>query len=94
MERNYPIEHKNRIIEKINELKNNKKNTQVEINDKKQSSLVDKEFVTDTDFDLLPALKNKSCCWNCLKIIVEENSILKCFDEKIIKYKVVIIYFI
>jgi hypothetical protein len=39
--------------------------------------------------NILPLNKNKKCCWNCFKILLEENSIQKEFEEKYIKEKVV-----
>ena len=43
----------------------------------------------ESEMNLLPANKDKKCCWNCLKTLLEENSIEKTFEEKIIKEKVV-----
>ncbi len=48
------------------------------------------EASIEADMNLLPINKEKRCCWNCLKVLLEENSISKRFDEKIIKLKVVI----
>lgn len=39
--------------------------------------------------NLLPANKEKSCCWNCLKVLLKDQAIDKHFEEKIIKLKVV-----
>jgi hypothetical protein len=49
------------------------------------------EFGTDpiVEDDLLPANKERKCCWNCMKVILKENSIEHYFQEKIMKYKVV-----
>lgn len=42
-----------------------------------------------SEMNLLPANKDIKCCWNCLKVLLEENSIEKLFLEKLIKEKVV-----
>lgn len=43
----------------------------------------------EADMNLLPANKEKKCCWNCLKVLLKEKAIDKNFEEKIIKLKVV-----
>lgn len=48
------------------------------------------EASIDADMNLLPVNKEKRCCWNCLKVLLEENSISRMYNEKIIKLKVVI----
>lgn len=74
-EREYPDNHKIRILEKISIIKDKIPNVT--------------EFSTDANIDnLAPLGKEKQCCWNCLKFI-KENQIEEYFNEKIIKLKVV-----
>ena len=42
----------------------------------------------ESEMNLLPANKDIKCCWNCLKVLLEENSIGKIFLEKSVKEKV------
>lgn len=46
------------------------------------------EMGIDSEMNLLPANKYIKCCWNCLKVLLEENSIRKIFEETKIKEKV------
>jgi hypothetical protein len=43
----------------------------------------------EADMNLLPANKEKRCCWNCFKVLLKDQAIDKHFEEKIIKLKVV-----
>jgi hypothetical protein len=53
--------------------------------------LVEKaEIETEPITDLLPANKEKRCCWNCLKVLIKEDCVEHVFSEKVIKNKVVI----
>lgn len=54
------------------------------------SNLEVNEAGIDADMNLLPANKEKRCCWNCLKVLLKDQAIDKHFEEKIIKLKVVI----
>jgi hypothetical protein len=79
-EREFSVQHKERILVKIAELK--------QTNNKVEGV----ETSTDVNFDSLPPLgKDKQCCWNCLKII-KNDPIEEYFNEKIIKLKVVKIF--
>jgi hypothetical protein len=46
------------------------------------------EFDFEYEINLLPANKYINCCWNCLKVLLDENCIRKLFKEKIVKEKV------
>jgi len=52
------------------------------------------DAVIESEMNLLPANKYIKCCWNCLKVLLEENSIGKIYEEKAIKEKVIIYYII
>lgn len=128
-ERNYPDEHKIKILNKIKELRKlhgletkqetpqvtkNQNEKEEEYDEELQAKLFKQaveEFRTrknsqsenkqqtseiqiDTMNDLLPANKEKNCCWNCLKVILKEDAFEHYFEEKIIKLKVVIYYLI
>ena len=47
------------------------------------------EAAIEANMNLLPANKEKRCCWNCLKVLLKDKAIDKHFEEKIIKLKVV-----
>jgi uncharacterized protein YllA (UPF0747 family) len=72
-------------------------NQMVQINKNKNKdikSVIQSELGTspenfDPNSSMLPANKERSCCWNCLKIILSEGSIKHIFEEKIMKLKVV-----
>jgi hypothetical protein len=58
------------------------------------SEIIGKELGTssenlDPNSSMLPANRERSCCWNCLKMILAEGSIHHVFEEKIMKLKVV-----
>ena len=98
-EREYPEEHKIRILNKVRELRKkteNNDNENLNKNEKHEfssdtlkSGFYFNEAAIESDMNLLPANKEKRCCWNCLKVLLKENSIDKNFQEKIIKLKVV-----
>lgn len=88
-ERNvFTEDQRERILNKIKELKKDTENFSYS----KTKILSVFEFGTDPMIqdEFLPINKNKKCCWNCLKVILEENSIEHFFEEKIMKNKVVI----
>lgn len=64
------------------------------LNKNKDFKSVTHELGTSPDIlncntSMLPTNKERSCCWNCLKIILSEESIKHRFEEKIMKLKVV-----
>jgi hypothetical protein len=95
-EREYPEQHKLRILNRVAELRGlNNELFVSELGDRenKPIDIVDngaQEFSTEANFDnLLPVGIDKECCWNCLKVIVKDNAISHSFEEKVIKLKVV-----
>ncbi len=92
-EREYPEEHKKRILNKISELCNINKNLDEDFNlkksEKSMSDFYSNEAGIDAGMNLLPSNKEKTCCWSCLKVLIKDQSIEKFYDEKIIKLKVV-----
>jgi hypothetical protein len=101
-ERTYPLNHQKRILNKIKELQNKTPNKdltksvetgQAETPFSSGPSGPNEDFGTDPINDsFLPANKKRSCCWNCLKIILEESSLVKIYEEKVMKNKVVIFF--
>jgi hypothetical protein len=101
-EREYPPEHKIRILNKVAELKgstdfiiNNEKEVLTDTKELAKLTIekeqpVTAEFCTEANLDnLLPLNIEKQACWNCLKVIVKDLAISHYFDEKLIKLKVV-----
>ncbi len=97
-EREYPEDHKFRILKKINELRQKNNNANNESKPEKTdmdftcltSNIHLNEAAIEAGMNLLPANKEKRCCWNCLKVLIKDESFEKHFEEKIIKLKVVI----
>jgi len=79
------------IENELNEYIYEIKNTNTNKNPEKFITEMGTDAISESEMNIniLPLNKDKKCCWNCLKVLLEENSIQKKFDEKIIKGNIV-----
>ena len=60
-----------------------------EFSNNKPVSTSSEDLAINPEVDLLPAMMEKICCWNCLKMTSANESKEHFYEDRIMQYKVV-----